>query len=406
MIKKTLLTVVALICAVVLLLFWREASYGVGARDSSGEKTGPTREVALVSNAVGGTLSVIDLETREVIQTLNVIPDGAKVSLLRDPLQWYSQADIEGRGGLNYSQDTDLSKDGTVLFISRGFIGDVIAMDIASGNILWRTPIAGIRSDHMDISPDGKRLYVAALIRSGHIVEVLDTASGKKIGSFETGHWPHDIHVSPDNSAVYVASLGDMQVELAERGKSPDAYTITVADTNTLEVVKSYSFDAGIRPFQLTRDGSRLYAQLSNTHAIVARDLKSDTQVGRIDLPVAEGVGEDDWDFEAPHHGLALTPDETTLCVAGRASDYAAIVNARDLSLLATIPVGDAPSWAEVAQNGRLCVLPNTRSDDVSIIELEQQTEVARLAAGRGPKHVTTGFIPVSVLNRLSSAAE
>ncbi|MGQ9425227.1 YncE family protein [Gilvimarinus sp. F26214L] len=396
--KKIILTSLAIICGIALVLSWREAGHGTGPRVSSGDPAGPTREVALVSNAVGGTVSVVDLESFQVLKTLNVIPDGPKVSLLRDPMQWYAQDMIEGRGGLNYAQDTDLSKDGTVMFVSRGFLGDVIAMDISSGDILWRTPIAGIRSDHMDISPNGKRLYVAALIQSGNIVEVLDTESGNKVGSFKTGHWPHDIHVTPDGAEIYVASLGDMQVDVANRGNSPEAYTITVADGDTLEVLKEYRFDSGVRPFQLTEDGGTIYAQLSNTHAIVARDLRSDTTTARIDLPVADGVTEGDWDFEAPHHGLALTPDEKTLCAAGRASDYAGIVNAEDLSLVATVPVGDAPSWAEVSGDGRLCILPNNRSDDVSIVDLQQQTEIARIPVGRGPKHVTVGFLPTSVL--------
>lgn len=404
MIKRSISAFVVAFSLAVAVLAWREASYGAGARDSSGSLQGPTTEVALVSNAVGGTVSLIDLAKSETIATLNVIPDGPDVSLLRDPMQWYAQDMIEGQGGLNYAQDTDLSKDGSVLFVSRGFLADVIAMDIASGDILWRTPIAGIRSDHMDISPDGKRLYVSALIRSGNIVEVLESESGTKIGSFKTGHWPHDVHVTHDNERVYVASLGDMQLDPAERGKSPDAYKITVADTETLGIVNEYRFDAGIRPFEITGDSKRLYAQLSNTHSIVARDLTSDSNYARIDLPVAEGVAEDDWDFEAPHHGLALTPDESTLCVAGRASDYAGIVKAEDLSLVATIPTGDAPSWAEITRDGRHCVLSNTRSDDVSIIDLQQQTETARVAVGRGPKHITIGLVPTSVLESLSAS--
>lgn len=403
MIKRALLAFVAAFSLAVVVLAWREASFGTGPRDSSGAPDSPAVEVALVSNAVGGTVSFIDVARQEAIATLNIIPDGRDVSLLRDPLQWYAQDRIEGRGGKNYAQDTDLSRDGTVLFVSRGFLADVIAMDIASGDILWRTPIAGIRSDHMDISPDGKRLYVSALIQSGDIVEVLDTETGNKVGSFKTGQWPHDVHVNHDNSRVYVASLGDMQLGLAERGKSPDAYKVTVADTQSLEVVKEYQFDAGIRPFKVTADGNRLYAQLSNTHAVVARDLRADKNIARIDLPVADGVAEDDWDFEAPHHGLALTPDENTLCVAGRASDYAAILNAADLSLVATIHTGDAPSWAEVTEDGRLCVISNTRSDDISIVDLRQQTETARISAGRGPKHITIGLVPTSIVGSLSA---
>ena len=69
----------------------------------------------------------------------------------------------------------------------------------------------------------------------------------------------------------------------------------------------------------------------------------------RLDLPVKPGLTPADFDFEAPHHGLAITDDGRTLCLAGRASDYAALVRAPELTLIATIPVGDAPGWAETA---------------------------------------------------------
>ena len=56
-----------------------------------------------------------------------------------------------------------------------------------------------------------------------------------------------------------------------------------------------------------------LYAQLSNQHAVVTYDIASGKVVKRLDLPVKHGVTAADWDFEAPHHGLALTPDSKTL---------------------------------------------------------------------------------------------
>ena len=120
--------------------------------------------------------------------------------------------------------------------------------------------------------------------------------------------------------------------------------------------------------------------------------------VRRLDLPVKPGVTVADWDFEAPHHGLALTPDGRTLCLAGRASDYAALVRAPALTLIATIPVGDAPGWSEVADNGRLCFVANTRSDDLSIISIPERKEIVRLPIGDGPKHITVARIPASVL--------
>jgi DNA-binding beta-propeller fold protein YncE len=155
----------------------------------------------------------------------------------------------------------------------------------------------------------------------------------------------------------------------------------------------SWQLSSGTSPDEL------IYAQLSNEHAVVTYDLASRKIIRRLDLPVKPGVTSADWDFEAPHHGLALTDDGETLCLAARASDYAALVNAKNLTLIATIPVGDAPGWAEVAEAGRTCLIANTRSDELSIISIPQRTEVARLPIGNGPKHITVARIPKAVMD-------
>lgn len=379
---------------------WQEQSFGTGPADSTSPLTSESLEVAFVANAVGGTVSLVDLRTRRVIDEIDVTPDGKTVGLLRDPVQYFAQPMVEARGGKNYAQDTDLSRDGRVLFVSRGFLADVVAIDLKNKDILWRIPIAGLRSDHMDITPDGKKLFVSAVIRGGDIVEVLDTATGEKLGQFQAGDWPHDVHVSKDGKRAYAASLGDMETGVGDRNPDGNAYRITEVDADSLAIVREYRFDAGIRPFQIAEKQGRLFAQLSNTHAIVARDLAEDKPVGRIDLPIKEGVTEDDWDFEAPHHGLALSPDEKDLCVAGRASDYAAFVDAENLSLKAVVNVGNAPSWSVFSQDGSLCLVANTRSDDVSFVSLEGKSEVARVAVGRGPKHITIGRIPIDLIDK------
>ena len=110
------------------------------------------------------------------------------------------------------------------------------------------------------------------------------------------------------------------------------------------------------------------------------------------------GVTVKDWDFEAPHHGLALTEDGRTLCLAGRASDYAALVRAPELTLITTIPVGDGPGWAETADNGRICLIANARSDNLSIISIPERKELLRLPTGDGPKHITVTRLPAAVV--------
>ena len=71
--------------------------------------------------------------------------------------------------------------------------------------------------------------------------------------------------------------------------------------------------------------------------------------------------------------------------------------------LIATIPVGDAPGWSEVAEEGRTCLIANTRSDELSIISIPKRAEVARLSIGNGPKHITVARIPQAVIAAFKS---
>ena len=157
-------------------------------------------------------------------------------------------------------------------------------------------------------------------------------------------------------------------------------------------------FETGIRPWRFAPDETRIYAQLSNQHAVIAYDLKARKLVRRLELPVGPGVTSADWVFAAPHHGLTISEDGRTLCIAGRASDYAALVRAPELTLIATVPVGDAPGWAELADRDRVCLIANTRSDDLSFVSVAERREIARLRVGDGPKHITVAHIPDAVI--------
>ncbi|MBH5322468.1 beta-propeller fold lactonase family protein [Aurantiacibacter sediminis] len=392
--KSIILGLLGISIAIAGWIALQESDYGSGPRASHDEISGEAREMVFVANALDGSVTVIDLASQSVVATIDVAPDGKRVGPLRDLLQSVAQPIVESRAGLNFAQDTDISRDGTVMFVSRGYLGDVVALSLENGEALWRTPVAGIRADHMAISPDGRRLAVAATIMGGDVVQLIDTANGEVIREVQTGTWPHDVTFSADGSRLFIASLGDMQTDLSTRDADPRAYLVTVASlTDETVDPREYRFEAGVRPFQLSPDETMLFAQLSNTHAIVAHDLAVDMQRARIDLPIADGVTVDDWDFEAPHHGLAITPDGSLLCVAGRASDYAALVSTEGLTLQRTIAVGNAPSWSAIDTAGEFCVLANTRSDDVSIVSLVSGEEIVRIAAGDGPKHVTIAAV-------------
>lgn len=387
-----------------LLALAAVTSLVLAAAPSQGAPAAATRAVVFVANAEGGTVSLLDARSFRVLKTLDVLPDGPDAQLGEDaPAQaLLGQQVVEAAGGTNYAQDQDLSPDGRTLYVSRGHRGDVAAFDLASGEMLWKTPISGIRSDHMTLSEDGTRLYVSAL--TADVVEVLDIADGAVVDSFPTGEWPHDNHFSHDGSRLFNASIGNITVPTevrAVRAATPASpYVLTVVDAQTLETERTYSFDRGVRPYVLAGEETRMYAQLSELHGLIEYDLVTGQETRRLELPIDEGVTEDDYSFEAPHHGLDITSDESTLCAAGRASDYVALVSTRTMTPSAVIEVGDTPSWALNGPGDEHCFVTNTGDGTVSVVSYAEQREVARVKVGRGPKHLELGSVPQSVLRR------
>ena len=344
-------------------------------------------EVAFVANAEGAEVAMVDVAARAVIGSIAV-----------------NFADVvgEGPGAPNYAQDTDVSPDGRTLYVSRGYLGDVAAFDIASGRPLWTRPLNTMRADHMTLTRDGRELFVSAFVDNR--VYRVATETGNITGHFVSGIFPHDVKVSKDGRLLFNSSLGQMpSFPLPAGGRPPlekpeVPVQLTIADAGTLAIRDRIPLDLAMRPWQFNADETGLYAEVSNQHAVVYFDLAARKVTRRLDLPIKPGVTVKDWDFEAPFHGLALTADGATLCLAGRASDYAALVRAADLTLLATVPAGDGPGWAETADDGRVCLIANTRSDDLSFISIAERKEILRLPIGNGPKHITVAHLPAAVV--------
>lgn len=386
--KKVVLACLALAYAVPV---------GANASETPGPPTG--REVVVVANAESGTVSVVDARTFRVLREIDVLPDGPDATLGEDdPAQaLIRQRVVEAAGGTNYAQDQDISPDGRTLYVSRGHRGDVAAFDLASGDMLWKLAIPGFRSDHMTISKDGRLLYVSALTEN--VVVIVDTQTQQIVRSAEAGQWPHDNHLSGDGRLLYNGSIGTIIApEESRQAASPPPYQLTVFDSSDLSVRRSYTFERGIRPIVITKDERTMYAQLSEFHGVIEFDLVGGQITRRLELPVDPGVTEEDYDFEAPHHGLAISPDEGTLCAAGRASDYVALVSTASFRPLAIIEVADGPGWAATGPDGRHCFVANTRADTLSVISYARRREVARIEMGDGPKQIEAARIPEAVL--------
>jgi DNA-binding beta-propeller fold protein YncE len=371
------------------------------------------RDVLVVSNNWAGTADLVDPHTFKRIKRLNVVPDKAAriAEIEADPTAKFyfdSIRQLVGEGYDQYVDDGFVSRNGRVVFFSRPSFADVVAIDIRTNEIRWRTHVDGYRADHMALSPDGERLLVSA--STAGVVDVLDTGSGVILGTIDSGDSPHENTFSRDGKTIFHASIGLVYTDTDDPAldATKGERVFEVIDAETLEVVKRIDMrakmaefgrpdmSAAVRPMAISPDERFVYFQLSFFHGFAEYDLEADRVTRAIDLPlspVSQSMPREAYVLDSAHHGLAMDPKGTKLCAAGTMSDYAAIVKRGPLTLQRTVPVGRTPYWAASSENGKYCFVSVAGDDRVSVISFKTAREVARIKVGDHPQRMRTGRV-------------
>lgn len=141
-------------------LDWTETVIPVG-RGAEGFDVSPDGREAWVANAGDGTISVIDLTTKRVVQTLAV--------------------DVRGANRLKFTPD------GALAFVSTLGGPNVTVLRTASRAVVSRIPV-GRGAAGIQIQPDGARVYVACTPDDD--VAVIDTRSLAVVGRIAAGKEP------------------------------------------------------------------------------------------------------------------------------------------------------------------------------------------------------------------------
>ena len=380
------------------------------------------RDVLFVGNNWDGTADVVDPVKFERIARLNIIPDIEErmAEIRTNPeRQAYFLAirQAVGEGHDQFVDDMYSSPDGRFLYVSRPSLADVIALDLTTQKLVWRTKIDGNRSDHMAISPDGSRLLVSASTAKN--VNQIDTATGKIVGRFESGDQPHENVYSRDGSLVFHASIGQVfspQDDPAFDGTKGERF-FQVVDTKTNQVVRRINMgqkleefgrpgmSAAVRPMTFSPDERFVYFQVSFFHGFVEYDLLEDRVTRVAELPIsdeAKSKRRDEYLLDSAHHGLNMSFDGTKLCVAGTVSDYAAIVT-RDTFRTTIASQGKKPYWSTNSGDGQYCFVSYSGDDAIVAISYATEKEVARIPVGFHPQRMRMGAIDASVAGGLPS---
>ncbi|CAM5285917.1 PQQ-binding-like beta-propeller repeat protein [Streptomyces narbonensis] len=370
------------------------------------------REVMFVGNNWDGTADVIESrgDFRRIAR-LNVVPD--KEERLREiylnPVKLAFFLGVRSGPGEGHDQFVDdmyATPDGAAMVVSRPSFADVVSLDLRTGRINWRFPVAGYRADHMAVSPDGTRVAVSA--STANTVHVLDITTGRQLGSFKTGDKPHE-NVFTSDGRLWNMSIGEVTTALDAPWLdwTKGDRRITVVDADTFETVRVIDMrerlDAfgrddlsdAVRPLVFTPDEKTLYFQVSFLSGFLEYDIAADRITRAKYLPGSPATDPDrtTWVNDSRHHGLSISPDGAKLCVAGTMDDYATVVDRATLRQGPLVEVSK-PYWATVSGDGRSCVVSESGADRVTAIDFATGQRVATVDVGDHPQRVRLARVP------------
>jgi outer membrane protein assembly factor BamB len=371
------------------------------------------REVMFVGNNWDGTADVIQSRGSFArIARVNIIPDKDQrlAEIYLNPVKLAFFLGIRNGPGEGHDQFVDdmyTTPDGSSVVASRPSFADVVSINLTTGRINWRFPVSGFRSDHMAVSPDGRRVAVSA--STSNTVHVLDIVTGQQVGSFATGDKPHENVFTDGGRYLWNMSIGEVNTDLDDPAwdfTKGDRH-ITVVDATTFRQVKVIDMrqrlDAfgrsdlsdAVRPVAFTPDESKLYFQVSFFNGFAEYDVATDKITRIKELPKNPATSDDRKTFvnDSRHHGMSMNPAGTKLCIAGTMDDYATVVDRASLQQGTLVPAVK-PYWATVSGDGNACIISEAGADQVTAIDFATGRKLVSVPVGDHPQRVRLGHVP------------
>ena len=289
-----------------------------------------------VTNEKDDTISVIDIDTLEVVRT---IPTG------------------ERPRGITFS------KDHSVLYICASDSDAVQVMDPETGEILHDLP-SGEDPEQFVLHPDNRRLYIAN--EDDAITTVVDTETRKVIAQIDVGIEPEGMAVSPDGTiAITTSETTNM------------AHWI---DTESQQLFANTLVDSRPRHAEFVKHGTELWVSSEIGGTITVFDVATQAEKGKIRFEV-QGVHPD----RVQPVGFELTEDEKTAFVALGPSNHLAVINADTFEVEDYILVGRRVWHMEFNADKSLLFTTNGVSGDVTVVDVAKRKAIKTIKVGRFP---------------------
>ena len=303
-----------------------------------------------VGNSRGDDVSVVDLNTRKVIEDIKL---GNRI------------------------HGVAVEPDGKRLFVTVESDHTLRIVDTATQGV-DAVKLSG-RPNQVAVTPDGK--YAVVPIRDGDKVDIVAVARKEVVKSLPIKE-PHNAVSTGSNRYVFVSSMG--------------SHEINVIDLEKMEYSAVIPAGGRPRPYVVSPDGKTMYAAVSDLHGFDIVDIPDKKVVRRVEMPAEHPTPHalQNESADTRTHGLALTPDGSELWVTSLLDDCVYIYDVKAGKIVGKVRTGGGPNWLAFAPDGKYLYVSNTDSDDVSAIDVKARKEVTRIKVGRVPKRLAVGVAP------------
>ena len=212
------------------------------------------------------------------------------------------------------------------------------------------------------------------------------------------------------------ASIGMVYSPLDQPAADPTKQerVLQIVDAETFEVLRRYDLrkaldergleetSTAVRPITLSPDERTFYFQLSFLHGFVEMDRASGAVTRVEHLPnLVPDMPREEYLLDSAHHGIAMNPKGSRICVAGTMSDYATVVDARTFERGRLLKGGTKPYWVTPSWNGRACYISWSGTDAVSKISYRTGRITRTVDVGDHPQRVRNGVVDRQLVARL-----
>ncbi len=216
----------------------------------------PDGRSLVVGDTAGNALFFLDPDTGLLQKRITIsdpyqlffAPDGktlAVAGLARNQVDIYDASDyrlLHRIAAPAMPSHMNYAPDSSRVFVSLQDTNELLAIDVASGRVLWRRPVCRTPAG---VLWHGGKLLVACMGESG--IAVVEPADGTVDRIVPTGRGAHNLFISPDGRTLYVSNrVGG---------------TISLLDPETLAVERTWAIPGGPDDITFATDG-KIWASL------------------------------------------------------------------------------------------------------------------------------------------------